>query len=266
MTKIFIIDGSARFLIPTDFSSLALWFTAKDTNSVILSGSNGQQWRDKSQFNRHISAPAANNRPLWVPSATDGFPLLRFDGVDDILSTSITGTNGLQRVTILAIFRFAEASGEDMPIILGNSLSTGDKRGLYRGGTTIGFSSYFRDILSSSYSADIGGIFHLWELWNTALSGTNHLFLGQDGINNSYTPNNGGTLSLTTNGFSVGSWITGISQYASQIDVREILVFSDSLSTPNLQKAEGYLMHQWNMQGLLPVNHPFKNKPPLVSD
>lgn len=261
-----MINSSPRLFVPTDISSLALWFTAKDTSSVILNGSNVQQWLDKSGNNRHISAPAAANRPLWVPSGTGGLPLLRFDGVDDILFNSTTGTNGLEKVTILAIFRFVTVSGEDMPIIFGNTFSTGDKRGIYRGGATIGFSSYFRDILSSSYSVDNGGVFHLWELWNTALSGTNHVFLGRDGVSNSFTPNGGGTLSLTTDGFSVGSWFFRINQYASNIEVREVLAFSNSLSTSNLQKAQGYLMHGWNMQGLLPVAHPFKNRPPSVTD
>lgn len=39
-----------------------------------------------------------------------------------------------------------------------------------------------------------------------------------------------------------------------------------NLSTANLQKAEGYLMHEWNMNNLLSVDHPFKLRRPLVTD
>jgi hypothetical protein len=123
-----------------------------------------------------------------------------------------------------------------------------------------------RDILASNYSTDIGGKFHLFEMWNTALSGGSHVFLGRDGISNGYTPTNTGVLTLTGDGFSVGSWINNINSYASNIEVREILGFSTALSMNNLQKSRGYLMHEWNMQGLLPADHPFKNRPPLVTD
>ena len=271
MTKIFIFDSATRNFLPTDIGvSLAFWFSAKDTSSIILSGSNVQEWRDKSGYNRHISAPAATNQPLWVPSATDGLPLLRFDGVDDILQNTSMGTAGLNNVSILAIFRFVSASGEDIPVGFGASTSSGNLRAFWRpnGSTAIAFAGYYRDVFSN-YSADIGGNFHLFEMWNTALSGVNHLFLGRDGINNSYTPTNGGVLIATSNGFAVGSWVgnaPAYTVYASNIEVREVLAFSTNLSTANLQKAEGYLMHEWNMANLLPADHPFKNRRPFVTD
>lgn len=262
MAKIFIIDGSPRFLVPTDFSSLAFWFTANDANSVILSGSNVQQWQDKSGNGRNIFAPNPTNRPLWVPADTDGLPLIRLDGVDDILANETTGTNGLTNVTILSIFRVREAVGDDIPLSLGSSGGiSGSIRAFYRA-TASGVMrfSQWGNIAVSSYSVDTGGIFHLWGAQNSSASP--NTLLGRDGIYISssltYTP--------TVNGFAVGSLMNNITTFASAIDIREILVFSGSLSTSNLQKAEGYLMHQWNMQGLLPVTHPFKNRPPLVSD
>jgi hypothetical protein len=268
MTKIFISNPVARAFSPRDIGpSLAFWFTVKDASSIILNGSNAQEWRERSGYDRHMSAPAATNRPLWVSSANDGLPLLRFDGVDDILRNATTGTAGLANVTILAVLRFVSGERDDLPIILGGSIS-GGARSLYRANnaTTLGMAGVLRDILTSNYSTDIGGKFHLFEMWNTALSGGSHVFLGRDGINNGYTPNNGGVLNLTGNGFSVGSWITDINNFASNIEVREILVFSTALSMNNLQKSRGYLMHEWNMQDLLPANHPFKNRPPLVTD
>jgi hypothetical protein len=204
---------------------------------------------------------------LWVPSAIDGLPLLRFDGVDDILRNATTGTAGLANVTVLAVFRFVSGGRDDLAIAFGGD-GTGGIRSLYRANnaTTLGMYGWFRDILTSNYSADIGGNFHLFEMWNTALSGGSHVFLGRDGRNNSYTPSSGGMLSPTGNGFSVGSWINDINNYASNIEVREILGFSTALSMNILQKAEGYLMHEWNMQGLLPDDHPFRNRRPLVTD
>ena len=262
MTKIFIFDSATRNFLPTDIGvSLAFWFSAKDTSSVILSGSNVQEWRDKSGYNRHISAPASTNQPLWVPAGVDGLPLLRFDGVDDTLRLLNTGTSGLNHVTVLGVFRFVGAVAQDVAILLGNDGNTGNARGLYRASnsTTIGFFNRPGGV-SSNFSADIGGGFHLFEGWNTALSGTNNIFVGRDGVVNSYSVG----LVATGPQFSIGAW-NGLVD-ASNIEVREILAFSTNLSTANLQKAEGYLMHEWGMANLLPADHPFRNRRPLVTD
>ncbi len=262
MSKLIMINSSPRLLVPTDISSLAMWFTAKDTNSVILNGSNVQQWQDKSGFNRHISAPAAANRPLWVSAHTDGLPLIRLDGTDDILVNETTGTNGLINTTTLSLFRFRAVVGADIPVSLGSSGGvSGSVRALFRasGQPTMSYSQW-GERLDSPYSVDTGGNFHLWGMRNASTSP--NTFLGRDGI---YVSRNI-SHSATVNGFIVGSIMNSLVEYMSAIDIRETLVFSSSLSTSNLQKAEGYIMHQWNLQGLLPSNHPFRNRPPLVTD
>jgi hypothetical protein len=48
--------------------------------------------------------------------------------------------------------------------------------------------------------------------------------------------------------------------------IAENILWTRELSTNEINLLAGYFHWEWGLQSLLPTNHPFKNRPPLVSD
>ena len=84
--------GYAAGLSITD--GLAAWYDAG-----ALTTSNGAvavQWDDLSGNARHATPPSATNGPVFVTNVVNGLPVLRYDGVDDVMNydgTFLTNTD-----------------------------------------------------------------------------------------------------------------------------------------------------------------------------
>jgi hypothetical protein len=242
--------------------STALWFDASDTTTVIQTGNLVSQWNDKSGNNRHISQATPSQQPTLASNQQNGLNVLTFDGSNDILSNASVGASGLNSVTIISVFRMISGgSTEDIPMGIGTN-TNGNLRSYYRGpnDTTVGFAGWNNDVPSSAYSYDIGGGYHIFEVWNPQLNTPNNAVIGRDGSTTTYTTNIG-NLNTSGNGFSVGS-LQGTSTYYTNMSVGEILVFYSVLTDVNRQLAEGYLAWKWGLQGNLPANHPYRNVSP----
>ncbi|HVS54523.1 MAG TPA: hypothetical protein VHD62_19360 [Opitutaceae bacterium] len=71
--------------VPTVIGSLRLFLTAGA--GVTLDGSgNVSTWADQSGLSHDATQATSGQRPLWVDSALNGQPVLRFDGADDTLA------------------------------------------------------------------------------------------------------------------------------------------------------------------------------------
>ena len=243
-----------------------LWLDAADASTITLNGSAVSQWNDKSGNALHISQSTATQQPAYTLSGLSNRNIITFNGTSDILFRT-TGLDDLSTVSIFAVMRYISASGQDLPMGVGSTGATGAVRAMYRasGGTTQGFAGWSRDVTSSAYSTDTGGKHHIFAGWNTALSGTDHVFIGRDGLATAYTPDNGGTLNTTGAGFSIGS-LRGVlvATYYSNISVAETIVLSTPPEVASRQRIEGYLAHKWQLTSNLPNDHPFRVRPPRV--
>jgi len=248
---------------PADIDT-ALWLDAADASTITESGGTVSQWDDKSGNALHISQSTALQQPAYTSNGLNGRNTITFDGSNDILFRD-SGLSSLETVSIFTVMRYISASGEDIPMGVGATGSTGAVRSLYRtvGGATQGFAGWSIDVASSAYSTDTGGTHHIFAAWNTSLSGTGHVFIGKDGLSTAYTPS-GGTLVPTVAGFSVGSLRGGlVNNYYSNISVAEIIVLSTLPEINNRQRIEGYLAHKWGLAANLPAGHPYKTAVPV---
>lgn len=77
-------------------NNLQLWFRA-DAGVTTNGSGNVSVWADQSGNANNATNTTAANQPVWVDGALNGLPVLRFDGVNDVLSTlgSVNVTNGL---------------------------------------------------------------------------------------------------------------------------------------------------------------------------
>lgn len=241
--------SSAAAWTPADLgASLELWFDANDTATVTLNGSTVSQWDDKSGNTRNISQGSASQQPTWNSTGLNGMPTVVFNGSNDILLNQNAGTIGVTNITIISLMRYAGASGEDVPIVIGQTGQTGRIRGLYRpnNGTTQGFACWATDITSSSLSTDTGGTHHIFE---AVMPDNTSVNLYRDGVVDTGAPralNGSAAQPVNFDGFSLGS-LQGpaVGNYYSNVEVSEALILYTAISDADREKIEGYLAWKW---------------------
>jgi hypothetical protein len=241
----------------------ALWFDAADISTIILSGTSVTQWNDKSGNSRNISQATTANQPTYSSVNSE----IVFDGTNDILSNATVGAVDLSSVTLISVMKMNSGGAtEDLTMGIGQTSNVGKIRTLYRGGnqTTVGFAGWGTDVGTSTHSWDIGGGYHIFSGWNTALAASSNIRLSRDGVTPTvHSPS--GSLVPSVDGFSVGSLQGGsVTNYYSAISVKEIVVLYSAVTDTNRQLIEGYLAHKWGLQANLPVGHPYKSSPPTV--
>ncbi|HTG45428.1 MAG TPA: LamG-like jellyroll fold domain-containing protein, partial [Verrucomicrobiae bacterium] len=82
-------------------SGLGLWLRADD-GTVLGVGSAVTQWIDHSGNNHHAIQNASSSQPSLRSAALHGFPVLRFDGVDDFLTFTLP-FNGLSGMSVFMV-------------------------------------------------------------------------------------------------------------------------------------------------------------------
>ena len=238
-----------------------LWFDAADASTITLNGSTVSQWNDKSGNSRNISQATTANQPTYSSVNSE----IVFDGSNDILSNASVGAADLVSVTIITVMKMNSGGGtEDVLMGIGETSSTGRIRAFYRGPnqTTVGFAGWAADVGTSTHSWDIGGGYHIFSGWNTALGASSNVRLSRDGV----TPtvySTSGSLVASINGFSVGSLRGGaVGNYYSAISVKEIVVLYSAVTDTDRQLIEGYLAWKWGLSANLPSDHPYKYAAP----
>jgi hypothetical protein len=247
-----------------------VWLDAADAATITLNGSTVSQWNDKSGNSYHVAQPTASQQPTYAASGLNSKGLITFDGSNDYLVNATQPPAGTSYTSFIAVFKYISGgSSEDVPFALGQAGGYQRARGLYRAanGTTQGYVGWGAELTSSSLSCDIAGNHHVWSVVQDSLTAP-HLSLWRDGSIDSGSPRTlSGNLQTTDPGFCVGelrqAWVYGYN-YASNISVAEILVFSSAVSTDNRQKCEGYLAHKWGLTASLPSDHPYKSAAPTV--
>lgn len=63
-------------------------------SSIILNGSNINEWRDVSGFENLAEQSVANSQPALIANVLNNYPAVRFDGIDDKLFINTGGTLG----------------------------------------------------------------------------------------------------------------------------------------------------------------------------
>jgi len=244
---------------PTTVSGLSLWLDSADNSSLVLSGSNVTQWKDKSGNNNNA---AANGTPVLSNASLNGYQsIFTNDGPYFTGSISITGTT----MTCFAVATTTASlprSGHDQRLI---SLENGPNVDY---GRTDGVIALFNQQSSSWIGT--------WRVVFTPVAdnpiSTNTPFLAvskYDGTNGYLWANgspgsvpynsSSGTFAVTK--YGIGNQPNNSGEYWIGY-IGEILVYTTALSDTDRQKVEGYLAWKWGLQGNLPANHPYKNVSP----
>ena len=209
--------------IPSDLSNLKIWF--KSTN-VLLNAGFVQQWNDSSANNFHLTQPVSGSQPQKINNVLNGFPAIRFDGVDDNLKT-LFGQNYSGLWTIFILFKNSNSS----PVFI------------YDGGTTYSAMIYVNNSLF--IQSDLTNISY------PKSAPFNFTFFQNEYNTNQSKIYENGNLKLTNvlpvvnlDGFTLGS-LNSQNSYFLTGDIIEIIGYNSILSNSEKLSIELYLNNKY---------------------
>ncbi len=232
-----------RDVLPTDITSLRVWFDAADTKSLTFSGTTFLEWIDKSGYgyNATVSSNAYatySNSSLYFNNSyyTTTYPANPFNE------------------TLFIVFA--------KPVLANNVTNT--VIGSQTGGREIGIGS----VTTSQFAVMNAGIATA-SITDVGTVVANTMTFGVSQITNGNTQvqlNGGAFAPSVPLSFSAGKTTDLGRENGTSFGyvgfVYEILIFNVSLSTAQRQLMEGYLAWKWGLQGRLPANHPYKSAKP----
>lgn len=262
-----IIDASPLWT-PANLSSetLSVWLDAADLSTITVSENRVSQWRDKSGNNAHATQTTAANQPAYSQTEFFGLPGITFDGSNDSLSIPTTQIQNTTHGVYWVFVRRGAGTGDAYRPSVGVLAGATDRGALHyvKNSNNLGASyPYFNGPSSVSYDLSSGTAYNNtnaqvmafqsnvtgWGVWrNGSLEGTTN------GIAAPNTTNLGFTLAAQANPLRF-----------SNITMTDFILLRTT-NTSIRQIVEGYLAWNRGLTANLPTAHPFKNRPPLVSD
>ena len=264
------VSASNVLWTPTLLSVPArFWYKADSV--TVLSGSSASLWPDASPYQNYATASASNVQPLLVYNQLNGYPAVRFNGVNSQLKcispTSVTAS----AVTAFVVAKVASypnaVSPSNVGTIIGNSHSGNSKNiviGEYYDGISSFYWSVYTENTTTNYNqvtpASGHALTNFWYINTVVVNGvtsTTTLYSGSTAYG-SGTSNESTNLDLRD--LYIG-YETGSNQPFNG-DIAEIIVVTQSMSTGDQQKVEGYLAWKYGLQANLPGAHPYKSTMP----
>lgn len=115
----------------------AAWFASTEgvldsNNTPCAFGGSVSVWTDKSGNGNHLSQNNNSYMPTYQASQLNGYPTIRFDGVNDHLFNLVGPTNTISNLTILIVFKSSSTTNYTRVIVLGPSGSGEDYNNVSR--------------------------------------------------------------------------------------------------------------------------------------
>lgn len=240
-----------------------LWLDAADETTLFDAVSGGSlvaadgaiaRWQDKSGNARHVTQSTSGSRPTRRTAVKNARDIVRFDGTDDVLTTSFSDF-GTSYAFVAVASSSVAGSGTGAIIGCRSSVSVTpvNPQIAFTGGSS---NFVARDDASVANSAPISGLTNSqWYLFGGIRSGSS-VTAYRDGTAGTTVSNTLGTIStnITSVGAlyapTLGTFLTG--------DIAEIVV----CGTADRAIVEGYLAHKWGVASSLPSGHLYKSVAP----
>ena len=239
----------------------SLWLDAADTATITLNSTTVSQWNDKSGNSRNASQGTAIQQPTYTSNSQNGYGMISFDGSNDNLDISSTTpiTSGNSNFGVFVAYKPKTATYYGA--ILANYLAGNFE--LMLGSQSVAayiapwglYNNASLDLDSDNYTQNA----------NTFIScvRTSGSFVGYTNGTTKNTVAN--TQSVYTGANTASIWTLGANTNngeAAPMDLYELIIINDTVSTDTRQKTEGYLAHKWGLTSSLPNDHPYKSTAP----
>ena len=272
-TKAGSYDGRKHYLerLSGEFSSqawspslitTALWLDAADASTITLNVSTVSQWNDKSGNGRNATQATALQQPTYTSNIQNGYGIISFDGSNDNLDISSTTliTSGNSNFGVFAAYK-AKVATSSYGTILAN-YSAGNFQLLFGGQSVAAYLAPWGVYNNASLDLDSGNYTQNLN-WIISSVRTSGLFTGYTNGTTKNTVSNIASVYTGANTQSV--WTVGantVNGEAGNMDLYELIVINETVSTDTRERIEGYLAYKWGLTANLPNDHPYKNKQP----
>ena len=247
---------------------MALWTPSEIGGSVVtawfkadsISGSDGDSvssWTDSSGNGNDLAQGTSARQPTLQTAELNSLSVVRFDGVNDIISDGdIANLDvGTGDIWMASVFKSTDNSAAQFIFEKG-----GNQFGLVT--TSVGILQARMGGNSNVPQQSSGNWSRTEFVMVTAsrVSSTCNGFVNGSAMNTTGTTNSGSI--SNSNVFDVGAGSVGGQPLVG--DIAEVLVGGATLTDTNRQLIEGYLAHRYGLSGNLPSDHPYKNFAPTI--
>lgn len=245
MTGLYYAD--TQYFNPMQVGGLKLWLDASDPNANGTLPSNNasiSSWVDKSGNSNTVSQGSGSLQPIFKTNILNGKPVVRFDGVNDLMAKSSATALANQNT----IFVVGTSNGNSF--ILGtffdysNNSATNTGINLFQEGTPRYVAGFYDGTL---HQATTGA--------TITLPATAVIYLYNDGANG-YIYKNGTLYDSVASGninnsgtrvYTIGALLNGVANYFLNGDVAEVIFYNSNLSSANKLLINRYLGNKWGI-------------------
>lgn len=237
------------FWTPKDLgSALILWLDGKKTSSITVSGTAVSQWDDQSGNGNHGTQSTGSRQPKF----TSGTEYVEFGANSEVhLATSISGSSRTESIIVAGRYT---ATDTNYSTWLGPSSNGGRQFRM----TNTGGAIYCKAAIDCWTQSTTKGQLNTDGIFTGALSSSSATV----GVNGTRDTQSESAITLTTNLTSRVGAPSFLTTQTLVGRIYEIVVTNTTLSSADLDRAEGYLAWRWGLQGSLPAGHAYKNAPP----
>jgi hypothetical protein len=237
--------SSLSSISPTNYSGLALWLDAADSNTISFSsGTNVSGWNDKSGNGRNFTvasgAPTFNSTEKAVSFVATGS--VTSDTM--ISSSSITITQNISSIFVVSRIPTNPQGNFQYILNVGNGTDNSFRTNFTSPPVIHPNQSFIGSNNTFYYSGN--------PVVNTGTdtptySATTRFIL--DGVYANTTTTT--QITLSSIGF-IGGGYRSLNGF-----INEVLIYNSVLTTTQRQQIEGYLAYKWGLQASLPAGHPY---------
>lgn len=249
-----LVPRAASGFDPRKIADLFQWFDASDRATMFDATSGGAavaddgtvaRWEDKSGNGYHVTQGIAGNRPTLRGAIRNGRSVVECDGANSNL-ISATITDGLEQLSVFAVFSADTLGQNSSAVIWGNNFTTQATVRHFRTQTGPVMSAAFgtNDSRSTTALYTLGQFtrYHVfWNGGNDRATSCEFLFNGS-----SAAPGVSGTFTVdpaTPATISVGNRPSGSRAWDGYI--AEVLVYTRLLSSAERSAVDAWLARKW---------------------
>ena len=255
---------------PLFLADLALWLDASDTESLstssncssspaITSGDAIACWRDKSSHSNHALQNNGISQPVWqaldTTTTINGYPVVTFDGLDDLLAGGPVGISGSEPGTVFIVLRQNGSSSDTSQKIFG--LGTDDNninkkiRLLSVSNQSDGTGFLFGDgqRIFQSYLNGNAPALTTWIWEDRARYGQHQLYINGVLATEATSLNSNTRPNVKDEHYFIGSAYEGKGVFDDFFSgqVGEIIAYNRALSRDEIDTVESYLTDKWGL-------------------